>query len=37
MFLKQKKRYVYDGRSFDSKPEIAFYVWLKDNGMDFEY
>lgn len=37
VFLKQKKRYVYDGRSFDSKPEIAFYVWLKDNGMDFEY
>ena len=37
VFLKQKKRYVYDGRSFDSKPEIAFYVWLKDIGANFEY
>ena len=32
-----QKRYVYDGIHFDSKPEIAFYVWLKDYGVDFKY
>lgn len=30
-------RYIYDGIHFDSKPEIAFYVWLKDHGVDFKY
>lgn len=30
-------RYQYDGRHFDSSPEIAFYIWLKDNGVEFEY
>lgn len=23
--------------SFDSKPELAFYVWLKDNNIRFKY
>lgn len=22
---------------FDSKPELAFYIWLKDNGIEFEF
>jgi len=32
-----QKRYKYDSLTFDSKPEIAFYVWLKDNDVQFEY
>lgn len=31
------KKYYYDGRNFDSKPEIAFYIFLKDNNIDFEF
>ena len=34
---KQKSKYRYDERSFDSAPEIAFYIWLKDTGIEFEY
>lgn len=34
---KAKIRYKYDGISFDSKPEIALYLWLKDRGVQFEY
>ena len=34
---KQRQRYVYDSKSFDSAPEIAFYIYLKDNNMQFEY
>jgi len=30
-------KYSYDGKLFDSKPELAFYVWLKDSNSDFEY
>ena len=32
-----QKRYIYNNIHFDSKPEIAFYIWLKDNDADFEY
>ena len=31
------KKYYYDGRNFDSKPEIAFYIFLKDNNINFEF
>lgn len=38
---KQQFRYKYKGISFDSKPEIAFYIWLTDIkdilDIDFEY
>jgi len=27
----------YDGRSFDSYPELCFYIWLTDNDMPFEF
>lgn len=27
---KARKRYRYAGCSFDSAPEIAFYIWLSD-------
>ena len=38
---KQQHRYTYNGMTFDSKPEIAFYIWLNDVkdilNIDFEY
>ena len=34
---KAQKKYFYDGFHFDSFPEIAYYVWLKDNNISFEY
>jgi len=30
-------RYTYDGLSFDSSWELAFYIWLRDNKADFTY
>ena len=32
-----KKKYRYDNLQFDSIPEIAYYIWLKDNNIDFTY
>lgn len=34
---KIKQKYIYDNNKFDSAPEIAFYIWLKDNDVDFTY
>ena len=34
---KQQYRYTFDGKSFDSSIEIAFYIWLTDHNMKFEY
>jgi hypothetical protein len=38
---KQQFRYTYNSITFDSKPEIAFYIWLKEVkdilNIDFEY
>lgn len=34
---KQRSKYKYDNCFFDSAPEIAFYIWLKDNAIEFEY
>lgn len=34
---KCKQKYLFEGAYFDSAPEIAFFIWLKDNGVDFEY
>ena len=30
-------RYEFDGQKFDSKPELAYYIWLKDNNIQFTY
>lgn len=30
-------RYSYNGIKFDSAPELAYYIWLTDNGIQFEY
>lgn len=32
-----KKHYQFDNKQFDSAPELAFYIWLKDNNIEFEY
>lgn len=34
---KQATKYKYENINFDSKPEIAYYIWLKDHNIDFEY
>ena len=34
---KTYKKYRYDGKIFDSAPEVAFYIWLKDNNVKFIY
>ena len=36
-FLKTICSYVYDNKSFSSKPELAFYIYLRDKNIDFEY
>jgi hypothetical protein len=35
--LKQQTKYDYKNICFDSSPEIALYIYLKDNNIDFEY
>lgn len=37
VFAKMKRKYVYDNVQFDSFPEVAYYIWLKDNNIKFEY
>ena len=37
IFKKTKKRYYYKNITFDSIPEICYYIWLKDNNIEFEY
>ena len=37
IFLKIIKKYFYDKKWFHSKPELAFYIWLTDNNIEFEY
>lgn len=34
---KIKKRYIYNNIYFHSAPELAFYIYLKDNNIDFQY
>ena len=37
-FIKKRKRKIkFEDFWFDSKPEIAYYIWLKDHNIDFEY
>lgn len=35
MLKKMRRKYFYDNTYFDSAPELAFYIWLKDNNIDF--
>ena len=34
---KAQSRYTLDGKKFDSSIELAFYIWLRDNKIDFEH
>ena len=34
---KMRKRYTYQGQTFDSSWEIAYYIWLKDHNISFSY
>ena len=34
---KQRRRYIYNDKTFDSSSELAFYIWLDDNGIRFKY
>ena len=34
---KARSKYFYDNQWFDSAPEIAFYIWLTDNCIEFEH
>lgn len=37
-FIKKRKRKIkFEDFWFDSKPELAYYIWLKDHNIDFEY
>lgn len=29
--------YTFDNKNFDSSYELAYYIWLKDHNIDFEY
>lgn len=37
IMAKAHGKYVYNNILFDSSWEIAYYIWLKDNNIDFEY
>ena len=34
---KTQRKYKYNNIKFDSAPELALYIWLKDNNKQFEY
>lgn len=34
---KMHHMYAYDGVKFDSLPELAYYVWLKDDNISFKF
>lgn len=33
----KKSKYYYENVYFDSCPELAYYIWLKENNIDFIY
>ena len=37
LMIKCKQKYTYNNIKFDSSWEIAYYIWLKDHNIDFEY
>lgn len=37
LYKNLKRLYFYDNTYFDSSWEVAFYIWLKDNNIDFTY
>ena len=37
IIAKSRKKYYFDNTYFDSSWELAYYIWLKDNNIPFEY
>lgn len=37
IFKKMRRKYTFDNKTFDSSCELAYYIWLKDHNMNFEY
>jgi len=37
IFCKQKSKYLYNNIKFDSSWELAYYIWLVDNKIEFKY
>ena len=37
IICKQRKKYKYNNINFDSSWELAYYIWLNDNNIVFEY
>lgn len=37
VIAKMHARYYYDGQRFDSSWELAYYIWLKDHNIPFEF
>lgn len=37
IFIKMRRKYQFNGICFDSFPEIAYYIWLTDNNITFQY
>jgi len=37
LYKGKKSIYYYDNLNFDSSWELAYYIWLKDNNINFEY
>lgn len=37
LFVKSKRKLSYAGIQFDSYPEIAYYIWLRDKKVEFEF
>lgn len=35
--VKQQQRYLFDGKFFESSLELAYYIWLRDHNLEFEY
>ena len=37
IFIKSRSKYTYENIKFDSSWELAYYIYLKDHNIDFEY
>ena len=37
IICKMRKKYIYNNLKFDSSWEVAYYIWLKDHNIEFEY
>lgn len=37
VIAKMRRRYTYQDVGFDSSWELAFFIWLKDNGKEFKF